>query len=843
MSANGPRSRDHVVALPGDWDLWKLSVLRGAGFPAATVLDLARPDVAAAARAIFEAETAESTARRAAIDAIRHEETAGSAARAELSRAKKLVRKGRPPEDTGTNADGALATLRTAIEATRQAGETFEQRFAAARSSIARTLHEAARDPRFREAVSWQNRGALERYEQHVAATTDPAESNNKEDRRYEELIVSYLHRYCTKNDTIGFFGPVGWARWSATEEEVHTRAGESLVAARSVHFEQWPLDAFGESLFADPRLARWAPVRRYGFVRVEEDTAHSPVSGKHALAALEREVLRVADGTKPAHVLARELSAANPAVAPDETAVFAAIESLREKKLVAWSFELRTAWNPQDAIRPSLERIEDAALRADALAKLDELEEGRRAIAAAAGDVERLRDAQRRLDETFTKTTGAAHTRFAGATYAGRTVVFEDCRRDFDLVLSKRIVDDVGPALSLVLESARWLTHEVARDCTAAFKDIYDDLVRKRGSTRVPFADLWLRAQRFIFGTKDRPLDAAAARLRERWTAIFTPLGDPRRNELASTTLAPRVREAFAAAGPGWEMARHHSPDIMIGAKSIDALCAGDYLAVLGEVHVGLNTIDNAMFASQHPAPREIESGVLADAREPRVILVPPKHSPVSSVVRETRLTVGPHDFEIETGYEGSLLSPERVLTIGGLFVEEIDGRLVVTRGEHGGVTLPLLAPFGQTLSESVANSLDMFAETEHSPRVTIDKLVVHRESWRVMPSELPFAEGDASSEAEGFRDTLRFAEQRGMPRFVFVRSDLEVKPIFVDFESPLAVRVFRKLVRRAREHAGEPKPLKFSEMLPDLEHAWLFDGQARRYTSELRLAVVDRR
>jgi hypothetical protein len=30
--------------------------------------------------------------------------------------------------------------------------------------------------------------------------------------RRWVLVIANYLQRYCLKNDTIGFYGPVGWA-------------------------------------------------------------------------------------------------------------------------------------------------------------------------------------------------------------------------------------------------------------------------------------------------------------------------------------------------------------------------------------------------------------------------------------------------------------------------------------------------------------------------------------------------------------------------------------------------------------------------------------------------------
>ena len=75
---------------------------------------------------------------------------------------------------------------------------------------------------------------------------------------------------------------------------------------------------------------------------------------------------------------------------------------------------------------------------------------------------------------------------------------------------------------------------------------------------------------------------------------------------------------------------------------------------------------------------------------------------------------------------------------------------------------------------------------------------------------------------------------------RFVFVRSSLEVKPIYVDFESPSAVSILAKVARRAIEHVGGAR-LTVSEMLPSLDRAWLPGAGGARYTSELRVIAVD--
>src|SRR5436305_1527333 len=75
-------------------------------------------------------------------------------------------------------------------------------------------LYDLTGEPALREAIAWQNRHALatgiDMLRRHGP---EPARRKTK-DRQHESLVASYLQRYCAKNDTIGFFGPVGWSQF-----------------------------------------------------------------------------------------------------------------------------------------------------------------------------------------------------------------------------------------------------------------------------------------------------------------------------------------------------------------------------------------------------------------------------------------------------------------------------------------------------------------------------------------------------------------------------------------------------------------------------------------------------
>ncbi len=106
-------------------------------------------------------------------------------------------------------------------------------------------LQRVARDPAFREAVIWQSREALASAVDKLAegVTESPARQ-----RRREDVVASYWQRYCAKNDTIGFFGPLAWGRVAEQGPAVTVRAG-GLMRECVVHLEVWAVEALARAV------------------------------------------------------------------------------------------------------------------------------------------------------------------------------------------------------------------------------------------------------------------------------------------------------------------------------------------------------------------------------------------------------------------------------------------------------------------------------------------------------------------------------------------------------------------------------------------------------------------
>ena len=821
---------DHRLALVGDWSVWRGVCLRGAGFPADLVRSLARPELAARIDDYLAANTHAIASMEALVHALRGDfASLPHEALVALRRARKRAERGKLPaaEDVAGVADDALRHAAATFEHRDERRRAVDESYPAARDATTRALRAAAADGRFREAVLSQNRAAVANGLDALLRST-PADEGKSQHRQHEELVASYLHRYCAKNDTIGFYGPVGWGTWS-DDDAFLAIPGPSLLATSDWFFEQWGIDKVASVITAMNGVRPWLAPRRFGFVTLKDGVAGSPLTGPQPLSALEVAVLEACDGQTPARSLVIAGATA------DE--IEATLRVLEQKKVIEWSLELPTHWRPDALLEERIARIGDAEVRARAAAPLASLRTALAAVVRASGAPEALGPALAGIDTAFHDITGASSTRNAGAMYASRTLVYQDARRDFDLRIGKRFRDDVTPALALVLESARWLTFAIAKEYITTLEALYARLAPDGGPT--PLSELWFRAQRFVLGAKENRWEEPAKAACEAWTSLLAPEPGARRVQRASADLRAGVERAFAAPRAGWWAARHHSPDLMIAATDVEAIDRGDYLVVLGEIHIAMNTVLTNVFAAQHPEPVSLADGYTMDVPEPQIVPVAPKDSKLGGS-RVSQSFYPAHMFDLDATLAPSARIAEQVVALADLVVVRESEGLVVRSVERG-LAWPVFEVFAGLLVAKITNALDFLPRGTHRPRVTVDRLVIQRETWSIAPSTLEFLA--ATTELDVMIGVRAWAKGLGLPRFVFVKSPLEQKPIYVDLESPVSLRILNRILRHAKEHVGGEQAVSVSEMLPDLEHLWLTDAEGNRYTGELRIVAFDGR
>jgi hypothetical protein len=579
-------------------------------------------------------------------------------------------------------------------------------------------LRGVARDPVFREAVTWQNRAAVDNA---VLKVADGSPAKPSRARQREQLVASYWQRYCAKNDTIGFFGPLAWGRIEDDDVRVSTRSG-ALVRERSVHLEAWGVQALAAAI--DPSLA------------------------------------------------------------------------------------IATGPRAERTLRAALEAHPDAPTRARGLAALGRLERARDAVAAAPPDS--LPAALAALDAIFVELTDREPVRNPGLAYGARTLAYIDCMRDLDVTLGRSLVDDIAPALRVLFEAGRWYCGQVH----AIGKALIERSLPAGG--RVPFAPVLRR----VLGTLMQLPPEIADELAEFHRRLSLVLADP-----TPGTAEARAAAAFADHRPAWRGAGFQSADVQLAARDEASIRAGEYLAIIGDVHPGANPLMQGLFAHRHPDPSAMLEMIAAaiGRRVPR--LLPPFGPGLFVESRGVPLTAE-DDIHLAVMPDSRAQPPRHTWLPDELFV---DGDELIDRS--GELRVPVVEALGMGIFGAAIRSFELLPHADHAERVTVGRTVLRRESWSVAADEIP---RDA-------HELAAFARDRGMPRRLFAKSPLERKPIYVDVESPALTRV---LCRHARQAAAQAPGvmIRFTEMLPTPEQCWLADPEGNRYVSELRLVAVDR-
>ncbi|HEX6756700.1 MAG TPA: lantibiotic dehydratase [Mycobacteriales bacterium] len=764
----------HVPLGADGWLVWRDALVRSAGFPADGLAALAAPACAAAADALLDA-----------------------------------------PDDP-------------------LAGKAFETALDEAADAGSAVLVAVAADPRFREAVTWQNPNVLSTLD--VLVRDGPHARRGKRRRAKEDVVLRYWQRYCLKNDTVGFFGPAAWATVDpGSPAAVTVRPGPDLVTDRRVALEAWAAWAYADRMAADPEVRRWLPPALAPQLTLDGRRVLRPARQPVAVSPPEAAALFLADGSRSAVEVVSAL-VANPALGlRREADGYLLLDRLAGRGLLRWDADVPLTPAAADVLVARVAAIGDEAVRRRVAVDVRRLIAGPATLAAAAGDPDALRAATAGAEAEFTALTGREPARRAGETYAGRRPWVEDCTRDVEVVLGGPLLAALAEPLALLLRAARWYAGALAEAYASALREVWAEL---GGGTRPVRLDaLWFLAQGPLFGSGDRPVDAVARDFAERWQhALWLPeLAAESTVELTAAALRPRIEAAFPVLPPRWSAAALHSPDLQLCAESADALARGEFLAVLGELHAAWPTFDSAVFTGRHPDPERLRDRLAADLGPGRVRLLYPADFP-RYTSRLAPTLDGPTDRQLAFASAPGA-DRARLLPVTAALVEESGGELVARTPD--GWSAPLLEVFSALVAMHAVDGFKLAAPLPHTPRVTVDRLVLARETWRSTVDGCGLAA--ATGERGRYLAVRRWRRELGLPERVFVKLGSETKPSYADLSAPRSASSLCSMVRAAAMAGHGAAPVTVTEMLPAAEQSWLPDVAGRRYSCELRLQVVD--
>jgi hypothetical protein len=395
------------------------------------------------------------------------------------------------------------------------------------------------------------------------------------------------------------------------------------------------------------------------------------------------------------------------------------------------------------------------------------------------------------------------------------------------------------------VLMSTRWFMSAVAQRYREELGRLYRDLRdASDGASALQEVDLptfWHRATTLFFGDGKVQFQDIVDDLTQRWASVLPPLRSTRSVSVSVDSIRQPSTDVFSTTQDVWAQACHQCPDLMLLAMDADRINAIESpIAVLGEIHVGGNTLVTNGFVWQHPDPPEFLAARRSDLGTGNVV---PKIN--AEGMRGFRRPIRTQWVD-DLAYGAEVLfsrgvhpsDTETAIPIGDLVVAEVGARLVAHHRAKPW-SCDLLKLFSDFIFATIASEFRFVAHSQHVPRVSVGGVVWQRETWRIPCSDLEFLLSEVDSEV--FLDLRRLALKLTWPSHIFVKVPWENKPFFVDLRSPASVRMLAKQVRGAiRNGVDLSTEISVSEMLPSFEDLWLTDSAGRKYTSELRMVAI---
>src|SRR5215208_6217894 len=145
-----------------------------------------------------------------------------------------------------------------------------------ANPNVRENLTGIVRDESFQEAVFLSNRESFERIRTLAEGGWSGTRKRLQERSR---LAWMYLQRFCTKNDTTSFYGPISWGEVvNASTRLAVEPSSKGWLARREIFLEHWAIQAVANVISDDPEIYPHLPIYLNPACKVEDETLCLPV-------------------------------------------------------------------------------------------------------------------------------------------------------------------------------------------------------------------------------------------------------------------------------------------------------------------------------------------------------------------------------------------------------------------------------------------------------------------------------------------------------------------------------------------------------------------------------------
>ncbi|OLF14693.1 lantibiotic dehydratase [Actinophytocola xanthii] len=629
--------------------------------------------------------------------------------------------------------------------------------------------------------------------------------AEHKRFRRGRELLAyRYLQRFCGKNETGGYTGPLNLFTFDGdqvTEGSIHrdavlgpvsyTAAGDGRAARRRTFMAYWAASAVGNALLEDlPAGAAHRTPRR---------VIAAPPAAVAGLSELDARVLARLDTAADRASLAAALGLPRDVVE-------ASLARLTALGLVLddWYIPDFTV-DAGSALADLVRRLDTprAALATELLRRIAAYPETDQAgRPALVGDIA----------SRFTELTNHAPWRRGGVLMGDRAVFYDDAQDNvLGAAATRAGAERLGERLSTVMD----FLASVAIEERLAGQEVLTRALRDRGVDTLPATEV-----------RGMPRDGAGTV--ERSMRRFADLVDPAQPvvELTRSDLvaAGLIRDDLHA----WPL--FGAADLMLAGGAPDDPAQ----VILSELHHIWPTTACQIRALYDDGQLGVEELWDVVARE-----LAPAVPTLQQIRRDQKGT-----DSSPCGHR--VLCLDTTIPVPGTRTVAVD-RLEVRRWPNGFVGLHdpgddrdlwLLPEYEDTyvavggLMNCALPALELprLATGTHTPRIVLDGVVVQRRRWVLTRSDVPAPRGNQPTAKEWLAIT-RWRHRLGLPRRLYFTVDTEEKPMYLDLASVTSVRNFSRCLAAAQG-------VVLTEALPTPDQLWLTTPTGR-LTAEIRVQL----
>ena len=701
------------------------------------------------------------------------------------------------------------------------AREEAAQEYDAYLESARQGLIDFLDDDAVAEALFISNPSAMTRISELVR---DRYSRNDTRKKQKLRLGWSYAQRFCAKNDTSSFFGPLAWGRFDAhqTDNVRLTQGDRAWIKERHTFFENWVVQRLVEQINRQCPDTDRMPLQLNTGCYLQGQVLFMPIGKSQRLNPQTAQVLQYISDQQGREPTFAGISSVCADVAPGT--LHDLLEHLISKRIV------RRGWQISPRERNPIVRLQRCLTNAGVCAefgqswqsRLEALEGLRRDYAH--GDLLRRTECLESLNQVLGE-AGVDLSRETGAMYVGRYPVYEDCSRNLDISLGQAMLSQVNEELAPLMHINQWLIKAIAHQLNEAFIEVWEQRQAASPDQPVDFLDLLNTLAPLLPALEARLILDLDQRLETAWTQLLQDFPAPEVQLCAGDIerLIALLNVDLDVAGFEVFGSDYHSPDILLSSASVAAFNRGDYEIIVGEVHPAVHTLSQPVAAPFGPFNIQINQQVEAIFQRPRLVLA---DSPDSYQRSHIDWPLQPTYLQLVLPSGGGCVAPNQQFAAGRAKVLRVEGRLQVVDA-LGQFSEDLLCVYS-TPMHRLGFALAGSAVAKHERRrIWLGRTLYKRASWLFASDCLPEPKGSVD-ELEHTLQWRAWAADHGLPRYAFVKIDTEPKPLFLDFDNPLSFDG----ITNALKNAGQ---VKFSEMRPRPDELWL-EEERGRFCCEIR-------